>query len=734
MKIAFLVHNIYGIGGTVRTVINLAEALSVRHEVEIVSVYRRLETSLFDISPQVRVTPLIDMRPEPDGLDRDNPLYAERSRLVPPSEEFFLQYNALSDQRIVEYLRGTDADVVIGTRPSLALLVAEYAPDSAVRLAQEHMSHTAVPAGTRAAIARLYKRIDAAVTVTEADAESFRTTTPVSGLRVLCIPNGVPVPRITPADCSGRTVVAAGRLIDWKRYDLLIHAFARVLREAPDWKLRIYGSGTERGALTGLIQSLGIYNSVTLMGSVSPMEAEWVKGSIAAVASDFEPFGMTLVEAMRCGVPVVSTACPDGPPEILRHGEDGLLVPVGDIEGFAAGLLELIRDEDKRRRMGRAALENSRRFDPDVVARQYEALIAEICAERELPLSGARRTPATRRPTGSVVAAATAAAASHAASPAAPGGVRKLFGRAVRAAGSRVGLGTPPAVPATSPRAVPGQGAPVGGCVADRSGAVTVTVDWPGFEDDEAKLVCRERTNRKAKVRAALRADGRGRFQALLPVAADKLYEGRWDLFVETGGKLHRLRAGIRDLRELVSIEERISELPVRRHVPYATLDGFLAVRAWVRDRHAEVTAIQVCDEGLRVEGRLVAELFGEQQPVLTVRSRGDQDLEFRFQGSSSGGDDFRFLLPVEQLVESRLSKHEDWDLWVGRADVPGEARLARVLTDMADLKGLQVYPSLGWVDDTPPELAHDVPGGTVRIRPYVAQTNEISLNVVDRA
>ena len=90
--------------------------------------------------------------------------------------------------------------------------------------------------------------------MTEADAESFRTTTPVSGLRVLCIPNGVPVPKVAPADCSGKTVVAAGRLIDWKRYDLLIHAFARVLREAPDWKLRIYGSGTERGALTRLIR------------------------------------------------------------------------------------------------------------------------------------------------------------------------------------------------------------------------------------------------------------------------------------------------------------------------------------------------------------------------------------------------------------------------------------------------------------------------------------------------
>ncbi|MGA5701205.1 glycosyltransferase family 4 protein [Peterkaempfera bronchialis] len=729
MKIVFLVHNIYGIGGTVRTVINLAQALSARHEVEIASVYRRLDKPTFDIAPAVRLTPLIDLRPEPDRADADDPLYAQRSRLVPPSEELYLQYSALSDQRIVDYLRGTDADVVIGTRPSLALLVAEYAPEAAVRLAQEHMTHTAVPAGTRAAIARLYQRIDAAVTVTEADAESFRTTTPVSGLRVLCIPNGVPVPAVAPADCSGRIVVAAGRLIDWKRYDLLIHAFARVLPEAPGWTLRIYGSGSEHGPLTRLIRELGVHNSVTLMGSVSPMDAEWVKGSIAAVGSDLEPFGMTLVEAMRCGIPVVSTACPDGPPEILSHGEDGLLVPVGDIDAFAAGLLELIRDEEKRSRMGHAALVNSRRYDPEVIARRYEDLIAEICHERGLPAPGRPRTTAAHRPTGAVVAAARAVA--NPAGPVAPGGVRRLLGRAVRAAGSRVGL---KAAAPSSPTALatPGRGEPVGGCRADRSGAITVTVDWPGFEDGRAKLVCRARADRRTKVRAALRADGSGGFQATLPTASEKLGEGRWDLFVESADRLHRLRAGVRDLRDLLGIGERTVLLPVRSHVPYATLDGFLALRSWVRDRHAEVADIRVTDDGFQVAGRLVAEPFGTVRPLLTLRRRQPPLLEYQVEGDSSGGEDFHFLLTVDDLVAGRVRAHEDWDLWVGRAGEAGEARLARVFTDLADLKGIQVYPELVWTDETASEPAHDSPPGRTRVRPYCARTNDISLNVVD--
>ena len=731
MKILFLAHNIYGIGGTVRTVVNLAEALSARHDVEIASVYRRLDKPMFDVSSAVRIVPLLDMRPDPDGVDRNHPMHTERSRLVPPSEEFFRQYSALSDKRIVRYLGDTDADVVIGTRPSLNLLVAEYAPEAAVRLAQEHMTHTAVPSGTRAAMARLYPRIDASVTVTEADAKSFRTTTPVAGLRLLTIPNSVPAPEIIPADGSSKVIVAAGRLDPVKRYDLLIHAFAKVLCEAPDWKLRIYGTGREYAPLKWLINKLGLYNDVMLMGNASPLEAEWVKGSIAVITSDRESFGMTIVEAMRCGLPVVSTACPDGPPEIITHGDDGLLVPVGDIDGIAAGLLELVRNDEKRVRMGRAALSNSRRYDPDVVAHEYETLITEIQKDRKPKFSKCDSSaPRLPQPTSSVVAAAISAGV--AVRPSAPSRMRGLLGRVARVAEARI---RPASVskPSAAVTVSPGTGEPIGGCIAAQSGAVTVTVEWPGLSDDKAKLVCRARTDRKIKIRAALKPDGRGGFRALLPTGSERLDEGRWDLFVESQGSLYRLRAGVRDLRALVGIGERTVHLPVRSHVPYATLDGFLAVRSWVRGGHAEADSVRVSDAGLHLTGRLIAEPFGIRTPVLIVRRRQEPALEYRFEGRSSGGEDFHFLLTVDDLVMGRVGAHEDWDLWVARPGTSSEARLARILTDVADLKGVLAYPDLLWYDETPSEMAHHSPPRQIKIRPYCAQTNEISLNVIDR-
>ncbi|MGW0412827.1 glycosyltransferase [Streptomyces collinus] len=119
------------------------------------------------------------------------------------------------------------------------------------------------------------------------------------------------------------------------------------------------------------------------MGVVSPIEPEFAKASVVASASNAESFGMTLVEAMRCGVPVVSTNCPLGPAEIIRDGVDGRLVPVGDRQALSTALADLIADEPGRRRMGRAARRAAHRYDPERIVDTYEDLFAELATTRK---------------------------------------------------------------------------------------------------------------------------------------------------------------------------------------------------------------------------------------------------------------------------------------------------------------------------------------------------------------
>jgi glycosyltransferase involved in cell wall biosynthesis len=693
VKISFLAHNIYGVGGTVRTVLNLAGALAARHEVEIVSVFRRMDRTMFDFPAGVTLVPLVDLRSR--RPDRRHPLHRLPTELFPPAEELDRQYTRLTDARIARYLSRTDADVVIGTRPGLNICVARLARERTVRVAQEHMTQDLIPDPVRDEIRAQYPRLSAAVTVTAADAEALRRAVRLPGLRVETIPNSVPEPGLAPADGTGRIVVAAGRLDQIKRYDLLVHAFAKVAAERPDWTLRIYGAGDQRGGLAALVAELGLHNNVFLMGRATPVEPEWVKGSIAAVSSDRESFGMTVVEAMRCGLPVVSTACPVGPPEIIADGVDGLLVPVRDPDALAAGLLRLINDDPLRHRMGLAARANARRFDPATVAADYERLFTELVDARLTPGDRLRRLGARSRRVAS--------------------GARELV-----------------SVSRLRRLAAPGP-EPVGDCVSAPGGQITLALT--GVRTPLVAVVGRERADRHDEqlVRVPLAGATTG-WQVTLPAGPSWLSEGRWNLYAEDpAGNRHRIRAGSLDLRHLVRPAPIPAGDPLSRRIPYRTADGYLAIRAWVRDRHAEAGAIWYGEESIAIHGRLVGTGFAGRRPIMLLTSRVSPALSLTVPGDTEDGTDFRFHVPAGRLAGLRRARHDDWDVWLAPDPDRPPVRVARLLDDVVERKLVYPYPSLAVIEDMPPEVIDESPVGHIRVWPYFTVNSDLSLVVSDR-
>ncbi|MBT2384494.1 glycosyltransferase family 4 protein [Streptomyces sp. ISL-11] len=381
MHISFLLHNAYGIGGTIRSTFNLAAALAEHNEVEIISVLRHRDVPVMGAPPKVRLTPLVDMRTASADYDGDDPRHAQPARVFPRADGRHKQYSSLTDERIGQYLSRLDAQVIVGTRPGLNVHIARQARGAAIRVGQEHLTLSGHGFRVRHEIRHRYQLLDALTTVTEADARAYRQLG-LPGVRVEAVPNSVPAARAEPSDGAGKVVVAAGRLNPVKRYDLLIRAFSEVVAVHPDWRLRIFGggdaTGNEKDNLSALIGELGLSRSVRLMGRTNSMEAEWAKGSIAASTSDHESFGMTIVEAMRCGLPVVSTDCPAGPREIIKDRVDGRLVRPGDPGDIAAALLELVGNDELRQRMGEAALKNSTRFDPARIAERHLDLYQDL--------------------------------------------------------------------------------------------------------------------------------------------------------------------------------------------------------------------------------------------------------------------------------------------------------------------------------------------------------------------
>ncbi|MEU2119048.1 glycosyltransferase family 4 protein [Streptomyces sp. NPDC016459] len=381
MRISFLLHNGYHYGGTIRTTFTLAEELAERHEVEIVSVFRHRDRPLLGLPSGVTLRHLVDLRKDSPGYDGDHPDLHRPAEVFPRGDGRWKQYSALTDARIGEHLRGVEADVLVGTRPGLNVHLTRQARRGPVLVGQEHLILDGHGYRLRRDIGHEYALLDAVTTVTDADARAYRKLG-LPGVRIEAVPNSVPAPSVPPADPAAKTVVAAGRLTRVKRYDLLIDAFAEVAADHPDWKLRIYGTGDAvqdlKGPLTRQIKDRGLGEQVFLMGSVTPLEPELAKASIAAVTSQRESFGMTIVEAMRCGLPVVSTDCPHGPREIIEDGTDGFLVPVDDVAAFARALSRLIEDDELRAKTARAALAASERFDPARIAARHETLWTEL--------------------------------------------------------------------------------------------------------------------------------------------------------------------------------------------------------------------------------------------------------------------------------------------------------------------------------------------------------------------
>lgn len=179
------------------------------------------------------------------------------------------------------------------------------------------------------------------------------------------------------SDVSQKQVIAVGRYVPQKGFDRLIPAWSIVNKRHPDWTLRIYGDGM-RQRLQQQIDELNVTSSCILEHTVEDIVEKYCESSIFVLSSRYEGFGMVIIEAMACGVPPVSFACPCGPRDIITDDKNGLLVDNGDIEGLAEKICYLIENEDIRQKMGQQAHTDVQRFKIEHIALQWKELFDSL--------------------------------------------------------------------------------------------------------------------------------------------------------------------------------------------------------------------------------------------------------------------------------------------------------------------------------------------------------------------
>jgi glycosyltransferase involved in cell wall biosynthesis len=189
-------------------------------------------------------------------------------------------------------------------------------------------------------------------------------------------PTYAPV-QVDPERACRNRIVAVGRLVPQKGFDLLLDAFAGVAHRVPDWSLVIWGEGPERARLEAQRTALGLEARVAMPG-VTKGHGEWLHDAdIFVLSSRFEGWGIVVGEAMAAGVPTISFDCRWGPSEMITHGESGLLVPDGDVAGLGEAIAELCADAARRRQLAQGAVQASLRFEPAAILKLWEEVLVQ---------------------------------------------------------------------------------------------------------------------------------------------------------------------------------------------------------------------------------------------------------------------------------------------------------------------------------------------------------------------
>ncbi|MFG1608408.1 glycosyltransferase family 4 protein [Actinoplanes sp. NPDC049265] len=385
MRIRYVLNNAYGAGGTIRTVINQANALCAEHDVEIASVLRTRERPVFPLDPRVNLVSLTGLRDDgsrftdpPGGNSRFWRKTRRFRNPLPHGRDFrFQRFDPLLDLAIVRYFRRERDGVLITTRPGLNLLAARYAPRDLIRIGQDHMNLSTYKPTLRKQLIRAYPRLSAVAVLTDHDLADWRAALGDS-VRLERVPNGIPPVAGASSSPDARYVVAAGRFARQKGFDLLVEAWATVHAKHPDWRLSIFGNGPDREKLIARAAELGFGDSVRMPGITRQIDKELAAASIYVLSSRFEGLPMVLLEAMSHGLPAVAFDCPTGPREVIEDGVNGRLVPAEDVDGLSAALCELIEDPERLRAMGAGALKSSEPFTMPEVSAHWLRFFAEL--------------------------------------------------------------------------------------------------------------------------------------------------------------------------------------------------------------------------------------------------------------------------------------------------------------------------------------------------------------------
>lgn len=379
MKIIYCTHSTYNPGGMERVLLNKVTYLSAlpEWEVSVVTTDQHQRPSFYPFPEKVRMTDLEINYSD----DNDKGIWKKITGYLRKRKEHKRKLTAL--------LLKEKPDIVVSLYPSESSFIPDIKDGSKKVLELHFNKFFRIQYGRKGIIGlidrwrtrqdeRIVRRFDKFVVLTNED-KGYWGDLP----NIEVIPNAAIHVSKNYSEVKNKRVIAVGRLDYQKGFDRLIQAWKLVQHTGrfSDWKLDIFGQGEWREMLQQMIDKQELQNTAKINPPTNAILNEYVHSSLLVMSSNYEGFGMVLVEAMSCGVPVISFDCKCGPKDIIHSGINGLLVPNGDIRALAHAMMEVMADEAYRKILSQNARKVVDTYSEEAVMSQWIRLFTSITAK-----------------------------------------------------------------------------------------------------------------------------------------------------------------------------------------------------------------------------------------------------------------------------------------------------------------------------------------------------------------
>lgn len=376
MKLIYCIRAVYNPGGMERVLLNKVRFLvnEMKWEVVIVTTDQEGKPPFYPFPEQVRMVDL-DI-----NYARDNNLGVLRKVTG------YLRRKKLHKQRLTQLLLSEKPDVVVSLYPSESSFIPDI-PDGSKKVLEIHYCKFFRLQYGRHGLLGLIDRLrtrqdehiarkfDRFVVLTNED-RGYWGTMP----NIEVIPNAAMFMGTRQADMSNKRILAVGRLDYQKGFDRLLDAW-RIVQQHPEfhnWRLDIFGQGEWHDQLVQTIRRYGLEQQTAINPPTSDIGAEYARSSMLVMSSNYEGFPMVMIEAMAGGLPVVAFDFLCGPKDIIYPGQNGLIVPNGNIPALADAMMKLMASEPLRQQLSVNARKVTETYSEEQVMKQWVGLFRSL--------------------------------------------------------------------------------------------------------------------------------------------------------------------------------------------------------------------------------------------------------------------------------------------------------------------------------------------------------------------